>query len=344
MNLIKRVKTANRKTLGGFRRLCILFVFLPFWALNAGGRTVRTAILPPKPLPVHESEASFEIPDIPAELPSRQAESRAETVFRSIAKAYPDRIGEIEFWDGDWTIQVYGEIFYYAEGRLLPASLRDRQAEYSPQPFYNYQKELPPWQSPTPEESARMKEQETLRQARPSKRSSHFFDALWRTRNRDESWEHIKQIRFLGHTVQVHYSILVDLSLVEETILRTAKTNTAVSRWINNINSVDAWNWRNIASSESRSFHAYGAAIDILPKSLGGLETYWLWTARHTPEWWAVPYTRRFHPPDEVIAIFESFGFTWGGKWRYYDTMHFEYRPEILVLSGIERKDLKSLR
>ena len=273
-----------------------------------------------------------------------QAVGRAETVLRAFAEAYPDRAGDIEYRDGDWTIVVYGERFYYAEGRLLPASLRESLNEYNPHPFYNYAEELPPWVPLTEEESERMREQEEQRSQRPSRRSSHFYDALWRTHNREESWEHVKQIRFLGHSVLVHYSILEKLSLVEEQILRESKTNAAVQQWINNLKDLEAWNWRNIASSQSRSFHAYGAAIDLLPKSLGGLETYWLWTAAKIPEWWTVPYTRRFHPPNEVIRAFESLGFVWGGKWRFYDTMHFEYRPEIFVLNGINRMDPRDLR
>jgi hypothetical protein len=35
--------------------------------------------------------------------------------------------------------------------------------------------------------------------------------------------------------------------------------------------------------------------------------------------------------PLELVAIFEKHGFIWGGKWYHYDTMHFEYRPELLV-------------
>jgi D-alanyl-D-alanine carboxypeptidase-like protein len=35
--------------------------------------------------------------------------------------------------------------------------------------------------------------------------------------------------------------------------------------------------------------------------------------------------------PWEIIRIFESHGFIWGGKWYHYDTMHFEYRPELLI-------------
>jgi len=35
--------------------------------------------------------------------------------------------------------------------------------------------------------------------------------------------------------------------------------------------------------------------------------------------------------PWEIIRIFEKHGFIWGGKWYHYDTMHFEYMPEILL-------------
>ena len=142
----------------------------------------------------------------------------------------------------------------------------------------------------------------------------------------------------------VHYSILVHISLVEQQILRVARTNTAVRQWVDSIGTVEGWSWRNVAASENRSFHAYGAAIDLLPRSLGGRQTYWLWTSQHTPEWWNVPYTGRYHPPDEVIKIFESFGFVWGGKWRFFDTMHFEYRPEVFILNDLPLVDLRDLR
>src|SRR5260370_39823973 len=35
--------------------------------------------------------------------------------------------------------------------------------------------------------------------------------------------------------------------------------------------------------------------------------------------------------PWEIVHIFEKHGFIWGGKWYHYDTMHFEYRPEMIV-------------
>jgi len=35
--------------------------------------------------------------------------------------------------------------------------------------------------------------------------------------------------------------------------------------------------------------------------------------------------------PWEIVHIFEKHGFIWGGKWYHYDTMHFEYRPEMIA-------------
>jgi len=341
--------------------VCLFFLFCIGEAF-AGGRREKPApvsgnsILPEQasssgtggvdwaPEPEQSALTEPAAPSAPSGPLMVQDDSRAGKICRALAAAYPDRIAEPVFQDGDWTIQVYGERFYFAEGRLLPASLRDKTDEYAPQPFYNYPAELPVWQPPTAEESARIKEQEALRRQNPLKRSHLFYDALWRTRNRDESWEHVKQIRFLGYPVNVNYSILTQLSLVEEQIFKAAQTSAAVRQWISNLKTIDAWNWRNISATESRSYHAYGAAIDFLPKSLGGLETYWLWTSQNNSDWWTVPYSRRYQPPDEVIRAFESFGFIWGGKWRNYDTMHFEYRPEILVLSGIAQMDLRELR
>jgi hypothetical protein len=63
--------------------------------------------------------------------------------------------------------------------------------------------------------------------------------------------------------------------------------------------------------------HGYGAAIDINV----ALSDYWLWERGAGP---------RHQTPAEIVAAFERHGFIWGGKWSHYDTMHFEYRPELL--------------
>ena len=82
---------------------------------------------------------------------------------------------------------------------------------------------------------------------------------------------------------------------------------------------------RTIAGTDRRSMHAYGAAIDINT----AYSDYWLWSA---PKSGAIPYRNRI--PFEIAEVFERHGFVWGAKWYHYDTMHFEYRPELLGMAG----------
>jgi len=271
----------------------------------------------------------------------RNSPNRAEQVMKALAEAYPGRIERVQYRNNDWAVLLRGQWFYWAEGRILPENIRHRASEYDALQFYNYIRELPPWQAPTPEAAERFRNMSANRRQNPPKRSHYFFDTLWRAGSRDESYERVKQIRFLGHPILVHYAILEPLSLVEEQILTEAKTNPTVRAWINSISSHAGWNWRNVAETNSRSFHSYGMAVDITLKSSQGKESYWLWTLRTKPEWWNIPYDQRLHPPDPVIKAFESRGFVWGGKWLFFDTMHFEYRPEVFILSNIPMNTLR---
>lgn len=83
-----------------------------------------------------------------------------------------------------------------------------------------------------------------------------------------------------------------------------------------------AYNCRVIAGTQRSSMHSFGAAIDLN----SGFGDYWLWTkAREEKFVWKnrIPY--------EIVDIFERHQFIWGGKWFHFDTMHFEYRPEIIA-------------
>jgi len=282
--------------------------------------------------------------------PEEKRPSRAELAMKALAAAYPWCIERAEFrptnsvgeanetGDGDWAVLLRDTWYYYAGGRMLTEELLDSASEYSGVfVSYNYQRELPPWTEPNTEQVERFRERNRNNNTeiipRPQlRRSLAFQEALWQSGSRDESSRRVKSISFLGHTVPVHSDIVEILSKVEERITTIAKTDPNVQSWITNIGEMHGWNWRNVAGSASRSNHSYGIAIDILPKSLGGKATYWQWTAN----WWNIPYEGRYHPPDAVIKTFESYGFIWGGKWTYYDTMHFEFRPEIFILSGME--------
>lgn len=83
--------------------------------------------------------------------------------------------------------------------------------------------------------------------------------------------------------------------------------------------------WRKVRGANRQSAHSYGMTIDIgVAKS-----DYWLWKNPGKGETAKIEYANRI--PHEIVLIFEKHGFVWGGRWYHYDTMHFEYRPEILA-------------
>jgi hypothetical protein len=71
-----------------------------------------------------------------------------------------------------------------------------------------------------------------------------------------------------------------------------------------------AFYWRNVAKENYLSLHSFGIAVDLKRKSLPN-------------------YQNKI--PMEIVEIFEKEGFAWGGRWYHYDTMHFEYRPELFL-------------
>lgn len=85
------------------------------------------------------------------------------------------------------------------------------------------------------------------------------------------------------------------------------------------------YNWRNIAGTDQLSPHAFGIAIDI-KVSTGD---YWQWDLKNHGE---ANFVNRI--PREIVEIFERHGFIWGGKWKHYDSMHFEYRPELIMAAN----------
>jgi D-alanyl-D-alanine carboxypeptidase len=79
------------------------------------------------------------------------------------------------------------------------------------------------------------------------------------------------------------------------------------------------YNCRAVADTGAVSPHSYGIAIDLNLH----FSDYWYWRRSGV-----IGYRNRM--PIEIVNIFEKHGFVWGGKWYHFDTMHFEYRPELL--------------
>ncbi len=148
-------------------------------------------------------------------------------------------------------------------------------------------------------------------------RNSAFFDKMYGNCEKGETRGHLTGVKWLpatgGKLVQVTTvnGVADKLRAVAEEIERLPPE---IKRFA--YPSAGTFNCRTVKDTGKRSMHAYGAAIDLNTK----FADYWLWSKD--------AYRNRI--PFEIVAIFERHGFIWGGKWGHFDTMHFEYRPELL--------------
>jgi hypothetical protein len=252
-------------------------------------------------------------------------------VLYAYLHAYPEKVSAVAWSGDDWTIIMGGETFYLAQGRLLPRSLRDKWESYGPHGYYRYPTEVPDPRRFAPEQVERLRVQGSA-EVRLSRvdHNNAFEAALYGGLSRAEVERHLKKITFLGHEVTVHTLIMEPLSRVEERIREAVVAgDQEIRAFLASISYLGGYNWREIRGTQRRSYHSWGLAVDIQPKQLGNKAIYWQWERERNENWMLVPLERRWQPPEGVIRIFENEGFTWGGKWALYDTMHFEFRPEL---------------
>jgi hypothetical protein len=126
--------------------------------------------------------------------------------------------------------------------------------------------------------------------------------------------------KLVGQKIRVTRINGIDKKLVE--ISNELDQHPELKKYLTNIGGT--FTWRNIAGTTRHSMHSYGMTIDINTQ----YSDYWQWACKCTDENAAVLYKNRI--PQLIVDIFERHGFIWGGKWYHYDTMHFEYRPELI--------------
>jgi hypothetical protein len=154
-------------------------------------------------------------------------------------------------------------------------------------------------------------------------RNENFFRKIYGDCSKPEFSKTLTQITWLpGKTRQ---------KLVVTTVNGVAEKLKAISSELDAlparfdeflVPSAGAFICRHIAGTDQRSAHGYGIAVDIALKR----SHYWRWDSSGSDR--ALRY--RNDTPPEIVRIFENRGFIWGGRWSHYDTMHFEYRPELI--------------
>ena len=156
-------------------------------------------------------------------------------------------------------------------------------------------------------------------------RNTAFFAKIYGDCRDGEVSADMKSVRWVdGSTVEVSgVNGLVDR--LQQVADELATLPDSFDQYL--VPSAGTYNCRTIAGTDRMSMHAFAAAIDISTATTD----YWLW---NDPVDGRYPY--RNQVPFEIVDVFERHGFIWGGKWYHYDTMHFEYRPELFLAAGVK--------
>ena len=271
-----------------------------------------------------------------------ESANRGYEVAWAFQTAYPSQVTGAIRAAGDWAVEIAGAAYHWAGGRLLLDSLLPSRERHTPHPFYPYPAALPVLREPTNEQKQMIEKRIADREENPPTRHPGIYNAIWRVFDQASAWRQAKTAYFLGKKLLIHRDLLDELAAIEEELQYQSGKDFALRDYIQSLRQVEGYSWRPIAGTASLSYHSYGAAIDFLPTSNADKETYWRWAKERHSEWYILPYAQRQMPPDSFVSAFEKRGFVWGGKWFYFDTMHFEYRPEILALSGYTREIRKN--
>ncbi|HKL85801.1 MAG TPA: M15 family metallopeptidase [Treponemataceae bacterium] len=267
--------------------------------------------------------------------PSERASTDPWRILKVLYESYPGVITSIDydFTLEDWYLESGATRLYWAEGRLLKEQDIPKRLSWRAYIDYSYPSKIPDPVNFSPEVIASLNA-ELLTEKRKNTQdyNSAFFELLYDGATRRKIESQLIRFDYLGKRVSVHKKIEAPLKRVESRINILANEFPEVRLFIDTIESIDGYNWREVRDTNSRSNHSWGIAIDILPKGWGKKNIYWNWLSYWNDLWMLIPLDQRWMPPLSVIRIFEEEGFIWGGKWHLWDNMHFEYRPELLRL------------
>jgi D-alanyl-D-alanine carboxypeptidase len=130
-------------------------------------------------------------------------------------------------------------------------------------------------------------------------------------------------VPFVGQTLKFHTRAAAALGKVSTKLQALIATTPSLAQYVTG-ELGGTFAWRPIANTNRMSAHSYGIAIDIVVSK----SNYWEWEKKPDGSFvWANKI------PQSIVDAFESEGFAWGGRWYHYDTMHFEYRPELFDAS-----------
>jgi len=124
------------------------------------------------------------------------------------------------------------------------------------------------------------------------------------------------QVVMAGQSLPVHPKAADAFRAVSELLDALLKAHPEYAVFLKGL--AGTFNWRNIAGTQRLSAHSFGVSVDLNTEK----SDYWRWAGKNA-KW-------RNRIPAPIVHAFEAEGFVWGGRWAHFDTMHFEYRRELL--------------
>ncbi|GGJ45211.1 M15 family metallopeptidase [Neoroseomonas lacus] len=153
-------------------------------------------------------------------------------------------------------------------------------------------------------------------------RNAAFFERMYGDCRRGETARHLRPVTWMPRT-RPQVLLVTTVNDVATRLERVIASLEALPDRFKGylVPAAGTFACRAVADTGMPSIHAYGAAIDVAVRQ----SDYWIWSRARGE----IPYRNRI--PFEIVEPFEAERFIWGGKWYHYDTMHFEYRPELFV-------------
>jgi hypothetical protein len=225
---------------------------------------------------------------------------------RKLMKFYPQiktyRDNLIYFRDGSSIV--------YDDGKNKNRDAMLNQADVEDQFYYRYKRGYIPVEIPKNEDPGRIRDESFFKKIYGSSEvevRNNLVEVVWCPKLVNQT---IKVTKING-VDQLIKKISAELDEMPE-----------MKKYIKNIGGT--FNWRKISGTNRLSTHSFGTTIDINTE----FSDYWQWTCHCKDENNDVRYRNRI--PQKIVDVFEKYGFIWGGKWYHFDTMHFEYRPELV--------------
>jgi hypothetical protein len=241
--------------------------------------------------------------------PSVSRKERLGSIVTALATAYPDAFQGMTIRpDGGIVIGAAGQEFVYDDG--LTKSFEERLEHPDIEDMFC---QIYPLTNPT---------DRLPQNFDPGRyRVEPFFLALYGA-SQSAVAANCVAVEFCGHTVKfnAHCGAASALRAVSNELEKAISQKPGLRAYVDRL--AGTFNWRKIAGTQQLSNHSFATAIDLnVAKS-----AYWRWQKPGQLQTFS-----RKDWPSEIVEAFEHHGFIWGGKWWHFDTMHFEYRPEIIA-------------